>query len=193
MNSTKTIIAVSGTAGAGKNSVMKCLKDDSRFEVLVSYTTRPRRPGEIEGRDRHFLSDEEFQKRIKEGFFLEHEHVHVDWYGKSRADLENIIRNHKVAVVEIDVKGLDKLKKLLPDFQFLSFFIIAPSIEVALSRLKDRVTETEDEIKKRRSRYEMELAQKDNYDHVIVNNDLERAQREFQNIIRNAIFFEKAK
>lgn len=176
------IIIISGVAGSGKDSVFSILKKyPDKFCYSVSYTSRGQREGEVEGIDYHFISEKEFDRAVKNNEFLEWEQVHFDKYGTKEQDFEKIISGGKTPVLILDVKGMSSFKKKYD--HIISIFIVAPTIEDAMKRLKKRGSETEKTLKKRISRYKMEMACAKNYDHIIVNNNLERAQRELLEII----------
>lgn len=182
----KKIIAISGVAGSGKGSVWRVLKNyPDKFGISVSYTTRKRREGETDGREYHFVSDEEFDFAVKSDEFLEWEQVHLDRYGTKKDDFERIMASSKTPVLEIDVKGVKDIKKRFDNV--LTIFITAPSLEVAMERLKKRGTEDKKSFEKRIARYHSEMEYAKNYDHIIINDNLERAQKELLGIINKKI------
>lgn len=172
----KKIIAISGVAGSGKGSVWGILKNyPEKFAISVSYTTREPREGEINGREYHFVSDQEFDLAVKNGEFLEWEQVHLDKYGTKKKDFENLISSGKTPVLEIDVKGVKNIRGKFDNV--FSVFIIAPSLEVAMERLRKRGTEDQKSFKKRITRYNFEIKYAKDYDCIIVNDNLNRAQK----------------
>lgn len=176
------LVILSGVSGAGKNSLIEALiKKTGKFSNWVSYTTRPQRSNEIEGRDRYYISNEEFEKSIEKGEFVEFENVHGHFYGRKKKDFEQIVNAGKIPIMEVDVRGAQKFKRIFKNA--VSFFIMPPSLEVALERLEKRGTESEKDIETRRQRYHMEMSQKDKYDYTIVNDELEKAQEELAEII----------
>jgi len=177
------IIIISGVAGSGKGSVWSILKKyPEKYCYSVSYTSRKKRKGEIEGIDYHFINEKEFDQAVKNNEFLEWEQVHFDKYGTKADDFNKIISSGKIPVLILDVKGMLSIKKKYD--HVISIFIVAPTIEEAMSRLKKRGSETEETLKKRISRYKMEMAYAKDYDYVIVNDNLERAQKELLSIIK---------
>lgn len=176
------ILAILGVAGAGKGSVSSILrKYPETFGFSVSYVNRAPRPDETPGVEYNFVSDAEFDEKVKKGEFLEWEHVHDNKYGTGKADFDGLLESGKIPVLEVDVKGLKNLKKKYNNI--VSFFIIPPSVEIAMERLKKRRTETEEQIALRVSRYQMEMEEGKKCDHIIINDDLARAQNELLNII----------
>jgi len=179
----KRLIAVSGPSGAGKGSVLTVLRGyPKKYQFTVSCTTRSPRPGEDPGVNYHFISLTDFEQLIKDGEFAEYEKVHDNFYGTKRSELEAIWQSGKVPIVEIDVKGVANLKKQFPD-QVVSIFIEPPSFEILAERLKSRGTEDEVTRQLRLSRYEEEMSYQSQYDHVIINDSLERAQSDLLTII----------
>lgn len=177
------ILLISGVSGSGKGTLWRFLKDrPDEFANVVSYTTREIRPGERDGRDYYFVTTPQFEEAINNGEFIEWENVHQYKYGRKKADFEAAMQSGKIPVLEIDVKGMLSIKKLFPG-QTFSIFITPPSIEDALNRLRLRGTETEADIQLRRQRYELENSYRDQYDHILINDDLENAKRELLDII----------
>ncbi|MCL5410576.1 MAG: guanylate kinase [Patescibacteria group bacterium] len=185
-NQEKPIIAICGVGGAGKNSVMEIFKKyPDRFSFFVSYTDRPQREDDIPGESYHFISQEEFSKAINNNEFMEWEATRGEFrYGRKKEDLDKIIRSGQIPVMNIDVKGAVKFKKL---YKVISFFIVPPSKEEALRRMIKRGTDSEEGVKDRINRYDLEMGYKDQFDYVIVNDDLEMAQKELLKIVNSLI------
>jgi guanylate kinase len=178
MEKNKTpIIVISGVGGAGKNSVLEVFKNyPDKFAFYVSYTDRAQREDDVPGESYHFISQDDFSKALKNDEFLEWEKVRGEFrYGRKKGDLEKIIASGKVPVMNIEVKGAEKFKKIHP---IISFFILPPSKEEAERRMRARGTDSEDAIQHRVERYDLELSYKDKYDYIIVNDDLRKAQDE---------------
>lgn len=176
------ILAVSGVSGSGKSSILKYLKEQhDLFVYVVSCTTRPKRAGETEGVDYHYLSAEEFDKGVRDGQFLEWEEIHGCKYGRKKKDFLEAFESGKVPILEIDVLGLKKIKKIFKNI--VPVFIIAPSKDEAIKRLSKRNREDAAEQQKRIDRYEFELAERKNFKYTIINDDLKRAQSEMMQIV----------
>jgi guanylate kinase len=178
----KQIIAVSGVAGSGKGSVWGILKEyPEKFCFSVSYTSRAKREGEVDDREYRFITGAEFDKAIDGGEFLEWENVHLDKYGTKKKDFEELLSSGKIVMIEIDVKGA---KNLLNKFEnVLTIFITTPNLESAMERLEKRGTENKKSLEKRISRYNFEMEFAKEYDYIIVNDDLGRAQKELLEIV----------
>ncbi|MBO4939768.1 MAG: guanylate kinase [Clostridia bacterium] len=175
------LLAVSGPSGVGKGSIVKTIIQ-RREDVVesVSCTTRPPREGEVDGKAYFFLSHEEFQRRIQENDFLEYDEHFGNYYGTPKSFVLETLKTKSV-IMEIDVVGSLNAKKQLPQCKLV--MIVPPSMEELKRRLKGRGTETDEQIENRLSRIEYEIAQKDKYDYVIVNEDLETAIAEVESII----------
>ena len=181
------LMVVSGPSGVGKGTLVKrlCAEREDVVES-VSCTTREPRKGEIHGREYFFLSMDEFKRRIKDGDFLEYDEHFGNFYGTPISFVREQLKTRSV-VLEIDVVGGKIAKEAFPEC--ILIMIAPPSLEALKSRLLSRNSETAEEIENRLSRLEYELAQASSYDYVIVNDDLETAYRELNELIDN----EKAK
>lgn len=173
------VVVLSGPSGSGKTTIVNRLLAGSPvpLRMSVSATTRPRRPGEVDGVDYHFLSPEEFEKRRLAGEFLEYAEVHKSgyWYGTLRSELDRIRGEGAWALLEVDVQGALNVMDQYADA--LSIFLETPSVDVYEQRLRARGTESEEVIQRRlqTARSELELASR--YRHRVVNDDLDRAVR----------------
>ncbi|MBP3434097.1 MAG: guanylate kinase [Clostridia bacterium] len=167
------LIAVSGPSGVGKGTIVKTLlKRRGDVAESVSCTTRAPREGEKHGREYFFLTKEEFEKRIREDDFLEYDEHFGNFYGTPKSFVRETLKTRSV-ILEIDVVGALNAKKAFPECVLV--MIVPPSVEELKRRLLGRGSETEKEVETRLSRLEYELSQKDKYDYVIVNDDLESA------------------
>ena len=171
---------VSGPSGAGKTTVMKKVFERCRVPLAasVSATTRPPRPGEVNGVDYHFLSSEEFAEHRRQGDFLECFEVFGRgyWYGTLRQEVRAGLDAGKWVVLEIDVQGAHAVVEQFPDA--ITIFIRPRSLEELERRLRGRGTETEEAIRRRLAKASHELAQTGLYRYVVFNDDLDRAVRE---------------
>ena len=174
------LMAVSGPAGVGKGTIVKTIID-KREDVVesVSCTTRLPRKGEIDGRHYFFLTKEEFLRRIEEGDFLEYDEHFGNYYGTPRSFVEKTLETKSI-ILEIEVVGALQVKKVFPELVLV--MIVPPSFEELRRRLEGRGSESEETMKIRMDRIAYELAQKDKYDYVIVNDDLETAIKEVEQI-----------
>ncbi len=178
------LIVISAPSGAGKSTLCRALqKKYPEISFSISNTTRPQRNYEKNGYDYDFISDEEFKKKIQANKFIEFEDVHGYYYGTPKANIDDAIKNNRYLLLEVDVNGALKIKKVYPE-QAVTVFITLPDVNDLLKRLRRRGTESEDRIKKRMERIEMELDYKNDFDYCIINNDFDRALNELVKIIR---------
>jgi len=176
------LLILSGPSGVGKSTFCgRILKEDPNVVYSVSTTTRPPRPGEVDGVDYHFVSDEEFERIAASGGFVEWAYVHGHRYGTPSGFIEKSLKEGKVVLAEVDVQGGEKLKRLYPDG--VSVFLVPPSFEVLAERLKGRATDDEHAIRRRIRRAREEMEHVVNYDYRIVNDDLDTAVGKLRSIV----------
>ena len=181
-NKTGKLFVISGPSGAGKGTLReKALDDIQNLVYSISCTTRKPREGEIDGVQYRFISHEKFKEDIEKNLFLEYAHVHADFYGTLKADVIKELNGGKNVLLEIDVQGALQVREKISDA--ILIFIAPPSLEELEKRLRDRHTETEENLKLRLSNAEKELELKDKYDYVIINDDLEKASKELRDLI----------
>jgi len=163
----------------GKGTLIKGLLERvPGIHVAVSATTRPPRPGEVDGRDYYFLSPEEFERRVRAGEFAEHAVYAGNRYGTLRSELD---RPARAVLLEIDVQGARQIHGQRPDA--LLVFIAPPSLDELERRLRRRGADSEEQIAKRLAAAREELAARDEFAHVIVNDDAERALAELERLV----------
>ena len=176
-------ITISAPSGSGKTTLCKALQlVEPEIEWSISYTTREKRSIEENGVDYFFISEEEFEDLIIQGHFVEWQNVHGFYYGTSVSNLENAIKNDKIMLIEMDVKGSMSIKKLFPD-QTFSIFIMPPGISQLRERLRSRGTDSEKRINIRLKRFQEEMKFRKNFDYVLINEDLDLAKIELQKTI----------
>lgn len=175
------LIAVSGPSGVGKGTIVKeLIKRRKDLSLSVSCTTRAPREGERDGKDYFFITKDEFLKKKAEGEFLECDEHFGNYYGTPKSFVKETLKEKSV-ILEIDVVGALNAQNAFPEIVLV--MILPPSLEELKKRLKDRATETEEEINARLARIEYEYAQKDKYRYAVVNDDLSRAVGEIEKII----------
>jgi guanylate kinase len=181
---TKKIIVITAPSGAGKTSITKHLMNCfPQLAFSVSATTRQPRVNETDGKDYYFISQDEFTRHIKEDAFMEWEMVYEGvYYGTLKNEMYKIWSGGQVPVLDIDVKGALQIKKLYPE-QTITLFIAPPSIDSLRERLIHRGTDSAGSIEKRILKASAELAHKDQFDRIILNDDLQKACNEATSII----------
>jgi len=180
------LFVFSAPSGSGKTTIVKeVLNSFPNFVFSISATTRKKRPNEKDGVDYFFITEKEFLERIEKNKFVEWEKFYDYYYGTLKSQIDDNIKNGRHTVFEVDVKGAISIKKYYPEAVLI--FIAPPSIEELKQRLIKRNTETEEDLKKRIERAEMELSFKDKFDYVVSNSDLEFAKKEVKKIIEKEI------
>lgn len=173
------LVILSGSSGIGKNTIInEILKRYDNFQLLPTFTTREMRPNESQGNPYYFVSVEEFMSRKDNGEFLESENVHGNYYATSRLVIEESSTD-KILIKDIDVKGALNLKDKLKDVVII--FLKASNFEQLIKRLKGR---GETRIEERLARYNLELELSNNFDHVIVNEEIDETIKNVIEIIK---------
>lgn len=185
----RPVFVLTGTSGEGKSTLAKMLVERvDGLELAVSATTRPRRPGEEHGRDYWFLTEQEFDRKLEEGDFVEW--VELPWgegyrSGTLWSELDRIVAEGRSPVLEIETGGALAVRDRIP--AAVTIFVTAPSREERERRLRLRATESEGEIDERLDIAERQLALAPEFDHTVVNDDRERAVVELEGIVREAM------
>ena len=180
------LFVVAGPSGVGKGTLIaRALRSVAELQVATSATTRPRRSDERDGREYHFLSDDEFERRIAEGDFLEHVSYAGKRYGTLRSEVEQRLRDGESVVLEIEVAGAREIKRQMPSAVLV--FVAPPTMADLEARLRGRRQNTETEVADRLRIAAAELEAQPEFDHVIVNDDAERAARELADVMRAAM------
>ncbi|HKG09884.1 MAG TPA: guanylate kinase [Gaiellaceae bacterium] len=183
----RPVFVVTGTSGAGKGTIEReLLARMPELELAISATTRPRREGEANGREYWFISDEEFDRKLAAREFLEH--IVFDWGQRSgtlRSEIDRILDAGRIPLLDLETEGALALAETVPTT--VTIFVKAPSFEENERRLRDRATESEGEIEERLELARRQLEQEDLFDHVIVNDHLDRSVEELEAIVRGAL------
>lgn len=168
------LVVISAPSGAGKTTLVRGLiARDPRFVFSVSYTTRPKRPTETDGVDYHFVTPERFEQLRRAGEFLEYARVFDNYYATGRQAVEDLLAAGKHVIVEIDWQGARQVRARMPDC--MSIFIVPPSVRALEQRLRARKTDSEAVIRRRLRDSMDDLAHWDEFDYIVVNDDLEAA------------------
>lgn len=175
------LIVIAAPSGAGKTTLVHALIErNPDFVFSVSYTTRPKRPNEEHGRDYFFVSEQEFRRLDRAGEFLESARVFDNYYGTSRSQVESELAKGRNVVLEIDWQGARQVRAAMPECR--SIFILPPSVEALEQRLRSRRTDSEAVIRRRLRDSLSDLSHWDEFDYVVINDDLERAIDELEGI-----------
>jgi guanylate kinase len=173
---------ISGPSGAGKGTLIeRILPRFPELERAVSATTRERRPGELEGVDYHFLSPRAFEEAVRAGEFLEHVEYAGNRYGTLRSEVESRLERGRSVVVEIELEGARAIRRMVPEA--VTIFIAPPSMGELARRLVTRATDSECEIQARLEVGEREIQAMGEFDHRVVNEDVEAASEELAGVI----------
>lgn len=186
------LVILSGVAGAGKDTIKKeLIKRFDNVESLPSYTSRPKREGDVEGQTYNFVTREEFEQKIENGEFYEYDVHHNHYYGTSKKLLNEKIESGKIIVKDIDVNGTEHLKDLLAaDTKVVTIFLRVPKEELE-ERLKERIDKPSPaEIRLRLSRFEYEESKINLYDYVLKNDNLEKTVQIVMAILENELKLE---
>ena len=177
------LVVVSGFSGAGKGSIMKrILQKYDNYALSISATTRDPRPGEMDGQDYFYKTQKQFEKMIDKDELIEYAAYQGNYYGTPKAYVEKQLNSGKDVILEIEVQGATKVKELLPDTVLI--FVTPPSAAELRDRLTKRATESADQIRGRLRRAVVEAEYMPTYDYILVNDDLETAVTELDEIVR---------
>ena len=180
------IIVVAAPSGAGKSSFVERVSlENQRLVDLITCTTRPMRKGESQSKPYYFITEEDFKKKISEGFFVEWAHVHNRMYGTSHEELEKVWAQNKCAIMDIDVQGTKTFKAKFPEA--VSIFILPPSIDELRRRIIKRDGGIPADIELRMQNAEREIQEAGKFDYQIVNDNFETSYAEFKKIIEKLL------
>jgi guanylate kinase len=177
------LIILSAPSGGGKSTVLReILASCSNIDYSISYTTRPPRGNEVDGKAYFFVSVQQFEEKTKQGDFLEHANVFGHWYGTSKEFIRNSIANGHHVIMDIDVQGAIQISAT--EFDIVKIFILPPSLSVLKQRLVDRNTDIPEVIRKRLQTAKKEIACLEHYDYLVINEDINIAVEEVKQIIK---------
>ncbi len=180
------LYVIAAPSGAGKTTIVReILKRNPEIVFSVSATTRKKRANEKAGTDYFFFTKDEFKKKIEEHELVEYETLfNGDYYGTLKSFVEENLKNNKNVIFDIDVNGALNIKKIYGDKSKL-IFIMCPDTETLKERLKKRATESPEQINERIKRVDLEIGKANDFDYIVINDNLENAVAEVQEIINN--------
>ena len=181
------VVVLSSPSGAGKTTLVKKIAQENNFKISISYTTRKSRTNEANGKDYFFISEEEFKSLIKNKEFLEYAKVFENYYGSSKSQVfENLNKGENV-IFDIDWQGTEQIKKQKLNYKLITFFILPPSKSELFNRLKNRDMKDKNIVEERMKQFNEDIKQWENYDFVVINDDLEKCYNEIIRFINEKI------
>ena len=181
------VVVLSSPSGAGKTTLVKKIAQENNFKISISYTTRKARTNEVNGKDYFFISEEDFKNLIKNKEFLEYAKVFENYYGSSKSQVfENLNKGENV-IFDIDWQGTEQIKKQKLNYKLITFFILPPSKSELFNRLKNRDMKDKNIVEERMKQFNEDIKQWENYDFVVINNDLEKCYNEIIRFINEKI------
>lgn len=180
------LVILSGPSGVGKGTVRKYIMSNFKLDLSysISMTTRAKRDKEVDGVDYYFVSKEEFQRNIDEDNFLEWEEFVGNRYGTPKDKVEELRNQGKHILLEIEINGAQEVLGKINDDRVISFFLMPPSLDALEARIRRRKTESEDIIQERLQKGVKEMGMTEQYDHIIINDDIARASQEIVDLIK---------
>ena len=176
------LFIVAAPSGAGKTTLVSLLlENDPQIRVSISHTTRAPRPGEENGREYHFIDVPAFLEKVQHGEFLEWAEVHGNYYGTSKKWIESEMSSGRDVLLEIDWQGAQQVRKSFP--KAIGIFVLPPSMDVLNTRLSGRGTDSAEVIARRIAAAHDEMRHVDEFDYVIINDDLQQASGDLQSIV----------
>jgi guanylate kinase len=177
------MLVMSSPSGAGKTTISRALLErDSHIAMSVSCTTRPPRPGEVDGKDYHFITVDTFHQMVEAKGFLEHAKVFDNYYGTPREPVEQVLRSGRDVLFDIDWQGTQQVRHNARE-DLVSVFILPPSVAELERRLRNRAQDSDEVVKKRMAKAGDEMSHWPEYDYIIVNTDIDRSIAQVQAIL----------
>lgn len=181
------IIIIVAPSGSGKSTLIKRLKEEFRqLHWSVSFTTRPQREGEVDGKHYFFISEEEFLKKKGQGDFIEWALVHKNYYGTSKGFVSTKVDNGFSLLFDLDVQGTDNMKDEFGD-EAKAIFIAPPNLDELEARLRGRGTDSEEVINVRLENAKKEILRQNDYDFCVINDDLDKAYADLRRIVASIL------
>ena len=181
------MIILSSPSGAGKTTLVNLLSKKDNFEISISHTTRQPRRNEVNKKDYYFVTEENFERLIKNEEFLEYAKVFNNYYGTSRTPVIDKLNRGRNVLFDIDWQGADQIKNKKLDYKLITFFILPPSKEVLFKRLSKRHMRDELIVEERMKQFSRDVLHWINYDYVVVNENLEKCYLKINDLIQAEI------
>ena len=181
------MIVLSSPSGAGKTTLSKLLSKQNNYYISVSHTTRKPRINEVDSKDYHFVSEEEFKSLIKNNEFLEYAKVFNNYYGTVKSLVINNLDKGKKLIFDIDWQGTEQIKKKKLQYKLITFFILPPSKKVLFERLSNRDMKNKLIVEERMKQFSKDVLHWNNYDYVVINDNLENCYNEVNHLIKSEI------
>ena len=179
------IFVLSSPSGAGKTTLVKKISKNKNFSISISHTTRFPRPNEKDGKDYYFVSKNQFKKLIKKNEFLEHAKVFDNYYGSSKKLVVQKLKEGKNIIFDIDWQGTRQIRNKKLKYELKTFFILPPSKKELLKRLIKREKKNMKTVKKRMKEFKKDLSKWKEYDHVVINDNLNVCYKNIMKLIKN--------
>ena len=177
------MVILSSPSGAGKTTLVKLLSKKNNFYISISHTTRKPRPDEIDGKDYFFVTNDEFQRLIKNQEFLEYAKVFNNLYGTTRTPVIDNLNKGRDVLFDIDWQGADQIKNKKLDYKLITFFLLPPSKEVLFERLSNRDMKDKLIVDERMKQFSRDVLHWINYDYVVINDDLDKCYNKILKLI----------
>ena len=181
------IVVLSSPSGAGKTTLVKKIAQENNFKISISYTTRKPRTNEVNGKDYFFTSQEEFKNLIKDKEFLEYAKVFENYYGSSKSQVYENLNKGENVIFDIDWQGTEQIKIQKLNYKLITFFILPPSKSELFNRLKNRDMKDKNIVEERMKQFNEDIKHWENYDFVVVNEDLEKCYKEIIGFINERV------
>ena len=181
------MIVLSSPSGVGKTTLSKLLSKQNNYYISVSHTTRKPRINEIDSQDYHFVNEEEFKSLIKNNEFLEYAKVFNNYYGTVKSPVINNLDKGKKLIFDIDWQGTEQIKEKKLQYKLVTFFILPPSKKVLFERLSNREMKDKLIVEERMKQFSKDVLHWNNYDYVVINDNLENCYNEVNHLIKSEI------
>tara|TARA_Y100000590_G_scaffold227095_1_gene256431 strand:+ start:271 stop:906 length:636 start_codon:yes stop_codon:yes gene_type:complete len=177
------IVVLSSPSGAGKTTLAKKISSENNFSISISHTTRKPRSNEIDGSDYFFISNQKFEKLISNGKFLEHAKVFNNYYGSSKDFVIDKLNKGENVIFDIDWQGTEQIKHKKLKYNIITIFIVPPSRDELFKRLLNRELNDKNIANERMKQFEKDLLHWEDYDFVVINDNLEKCYKQIVNFI----------